>query len=364
MKNKILIDLERLRYPHSGLANVFRNIAKGIEIEIEDNNLDIQYFGPQAELSHFLNNDKIIPYQKWHRYIECFSKKYNLVHISHQGALHFRKNYKNTIKVLTLHDLNFLHEDLSERKKQKLYKRVNKSLENVDCLVCISHFVKEDFIKNRHLFTLKKLKDIVVIHNGIELPQKKNYELGKFEHLKSKKFILNIGVLFAKKNQKALVEMLPYIEEDLVLVASGEKEPYASEVREKIKNLGLEHRVHFLKNISEEEKYALIQHCEAMCHPSLAEGFGIPPIEAMALGKPVFLSNYTSLPEIGGNLAFYFNDFQPKEMANFYSEKMSFFRENRSLLEKQLRDWASKFSHHTMARNYLHLYHRLLNIKD
>ena len=54
------------------------------------------------------------------------------------------------------------------------------------------------------------------------------------------------------------------------------------------------------------KKNALLQHCQALCQPSLAEGFGIPPIEAMAFGRPVFLSKCTSLPEIGAEEAFLF----------------------------------------------------------
>ncbi|MDO4224627.1 MAG: glycosyltransferase family 1 protein, partial [Bergeyella zoohelcum] len=227
-------------------------------------------------------------------------------------------------------------------------------------IVCISEFVRQDFLKNKHLFNLKKLKDIVVIHNGIELPEDKNYDLGRFSHFKNKKYILNIGVLFEKKNQKSLVEMLPYVEEDLVLLASGEKEPYASKVRERIIELGISDRVHFLKNISEEEKYALIQNCTAMCHPSTAEGFGIPPIEAMAFGKPVFLSKYTSLPEIGGDKAFYFDNFNAKEMANTFNQKMELYNEHKEQLSAEIKRWASQFDFRIMAKNYMDFYQKLL----
>lgn len=358
MKKKILIDLERLRYPYTGLANVFRNIAKGIEVQFPSN--DVCYFGPEKELKKYISAEKIIPYQKWHKYFESFSHKFQLIHISNQGAPYFRKNYKNAIKILTLHDLNFLHENLSVKKRKKMHHRINKSFETVDYLVCISEFVKQDLLKNKHLFNFKKLKDIVVIHNGIEFPEQKKYDLGQFRDLRNKKYILNIGVLFDKKNQKSLVEMLPYIDEDLVLLASGEKEPYATKVREIINELGVSDRVHILKNVSEEEKYALIQHCEALCHPSIAEGFGIPPIEAMALGKPVFLSRYTSLPEIGGENAFYFDDFEPKEMANIFHSKMKLYRENKTEMQQELRKWASQFDYRTMAKNYYKFYQSLL----
>lgn len=355
---KVLLDLERLRYPNSGLANVMRNMAMVFEKK-ESLPFIINYFAPREKSLDFISDNKIITYRKWHKFLECFSKNYDIIHISHQGSPYFRKNYKNAIKILTLHDLNFLHEDLSHRKKKKLLDRVNKSLRYVDYIVCISEFVKQDFIKNKHLFTLEKLKDILVIYNGIELPVERKYDLGRFSFLENKKYILNIGVLFAKKNQKLLVEMLPYLEEDLVLVASGEKEPYATEIREKITELNFEDRVHFLNNISEEEKYALIQHCQAMCHPSLAEGFGIPPIEAMAFGKPVFLSTLTSLPEIGGDCAFYFKDLTPRKMAEFFQEKIKFYHLNEESLSMEIKKWANRFNRETMGKEYLNLYQKL-----
>lgn len=359
MQNKILIDLERLRYPNSGLANVFRNIAKGIEKQ--NNGLDIHYYGAKDELKKITPSEKIIPYRKWHKYYENFSQKFNLIHISNQGSWYFRRDYKNTIKVLTLHDLNFLYENISESKKRKLHFKINKSFENVDYIVCISNFVKQDLLKNKHLFNFKKLKEIVVIHNGIEFPKEKNYDLGQFSYLKDKKYILNIGVLLEKKNQKSLIEMLPYIEEDLVSVSSEEKEPYASEIKMRVKELGLEHRVHFLKNVSENEKYAIIQNCQALCHPSTAEGFGIPPIEAMAFGKPVFLSNKTSLPEIGGEQAFYFDDFNPKRMAEIFNNGMKKYREIPQMFSDNNKRWASQFDYKIMAKNYLDFYEKALS---
>ncbi len=215
--------------------------------------------------------------------------------------------------------------------------KVRSNVKNADYIVCISEYAKQSFIRNKRLFTFTKLKDIVVIHNGIHLPEHREYQLGKYSYLKDKKYILNIGVLFNKKNQLTLVDMLPYIKEDLVLIASDEKQPYADDVRRRIKELHLEQRVYFLRNLSEEEKYAVIQHSEAMCHPSIAEGFGIPPIEAMAFGKPVFLSTYTSLPEIGGDKAFYFDSFEPQLMAQLYQEKMDLYHENEKEMSQEIK---------------------------
>lgn len=359
MKKKLLIDLERLRYPHSGIASVFSHLAKGlVGLKSEFN---FKYYGPSAELEKSIPKSNIIPRKISDKFVEFFSSDYDLIHVSHQLSSYFSKNYRRSKKIVTLHDLNFLHEDLSPSKMQKMLALVNRNLQYADYIVCISHFVKDDFEKNKHRFTLKKLKKVEVIHNGIDFP-----EIGKCDNpllpsLQNKKFLLNIGVLFPKKNQLSLVKMLPHLDLDLdlVLVVSGSKKEYENLVLSEIKKLGLENRVHLLRDISNEEKFSLLKNCEALCQPSLAEGFGIPPIEAMYFGKPVFLSTFTSLPEVGGEIAFYFKDFEPKSMANVVNQGLEKYK-TQPEMQKQLSDWALQFDYKIMAQKYHDLYERIL----
>ncbi len=358
MKGSILIDLERLRYPNSGIANVFRYLAKGISAM--KSGFEIHLFGPEDEIKRSSLQFKVVPRRVSDKYFESFSNKYDIIHVSHQLSPYFSKDYSQAKKIVTLHDLNFLHENFSELKRFKMLKKVNRSLKYADYVVCISKFVKDDFEKNQNLFTLKKLKETAVIYNGFIFPENKTYSIEKFTELKNKKYLLNIGVLFPKKNQLSLIRMLPFIEEDLVLVASGSKRHYGEEVRHEIKRLGLEDRVHIMKHISDEEKFALIQNSEGLCQPSLAEGFGIPPIEAMFFGKPVFLSTYTSLPEVGGDLAFYFEDFDGQKMAEVIKNGLQKYKAHPEMQE-QMKEWALQFDYKIMAQKYLDFYQKVLN---
>ncbi|AQX04102.1 glycosyl transferase family 1 [Elizabethkingia meningoseptica] len=361
MKKRVLIDLERLRYPNSGIAAVFRNLAKGLKEYTTD--LEIEIFGPVEEISKSKFGFRVIPRKIWHKFLDGFSVKYHIIHVSHQFSSYFQSNYKSVLKVVTLHDLNFLHENLDENRKQKYINKVNNNLRYADYVVCISNFVKDDFIKHKHLFDLKKLKDVSTIYNGLKFPEKKGYSINpdsRISVLQNKKYLLNIGVLFPKKNQLSLIKMLSHLDEDLVLVVSGAKHDYESKINREIKRLKLDGRVHIFRNVSEEEKNILIENCEALCQPSLAEGFGIPPIEAMYFGKPVFLSKLTSLPEVGGEHAFYFNNFEAHHMAEVLKQGLYQY-ETQPDLQQQMIDWALQFDYKVTAKKYLDLYQKLLN---
>ena len=77
---------------------------------------------------------------------------------------------------------------------------------------------------------------------------------------------------------------------------------------------GLEERIILPGEISDMDKYWLYKNCEAFVFPSMYEGFGLPVIEAMNFGKPVFLSTFSSLPEVGGKYALYWENFDSQLM--------------------------------------------------
>jgi len=154
--------------------------------------------------------------------------------------------------------------------------------------------------------------------------------------------------------------MLAYTDFNLVLVYSDAKQEYKDYILREINKLNLQNRVYIYENISEDEKNFLIENSKALCHPSLAEGFGIPPIEAMYFEKPVFLSTLTSLPEIGGHCAFYFEDFDPKNMAKTLEQGLKEFKNNPELKLKTV-EWTNQFDYRVTSKKYLDLYQKILS---
>ncbi|VFB04738.1 glycosyltransferase, GG-Bacteroidales peptide system [Chryseobacterium taihuense] len=359
VKKNILIDVERLKYPRSGIANVCVALIKGLDEKLC--RFDYAFFGPKKNIPSTEKFFSIISWHFWHKFFPVNTNRFSLIHVTHQLSDYFHSINKNQKKVVTLHDLNFLHDSSSEKKIRKSIRKVQKNIGNADAIVFISEFVMNDFLKNKHLFKVKDEVKFQVIYNGLLFPERKDFQSRQQYNFINKRYILNIGVLFPKKNQEVLLDLISANDRDLVLVTSSAKSDYKERFLQKIKDLQLENRVHILENIDNEEKYYLLQNCESYCHPSLAEGFGIPPVEAMFFGKPVFLSNLTSLPEIGGDLAFYFDDFSMEAMCNSYESGMKIYNQYVDDYNDKLKNRAMKFGYTEMAVAYEKLYESLLS---
>lgn len=100
-----------------------------------------------------------------------------------------------------------------------------------------------------------------------------------------------------------LVEMMKYIPDNYQLILAGNTEgTYSEQIQERIFQLGLENRIMMPGKITDDDKYWLLSHCTALCFPSKLEGMGIPPIEAMRFGKPVFASTFSSIQKSAKNM--------------------------------------------------------------
>jgi glycosyltransferase involved in cell wall biosynthesis len=145
---------------------------------------------------------------------------------------------------------------------------------------------------------------------------------------------------------------------DHELVISGVETPYKAKIMEEAEKFGVTGRVKITGTISEEDKAWYYKNCTAFVFPSIAEGFGLPVIEAMHFGKPVFLSTHTSLPEIGGDAAFYFPSFEPTDMQAAFAKGMEEFEEEN--MEQKVIAHAMQFDWQKTAKEYLALYDELL----
>ena len=128
-------------------------------------------------------------------------------------------------------------------------------------------------------------------------------------------------------------------------------------IQKQIYEKNLENRVFLVGSVTEAEKSYLIENCHAFLFPSLLEGFGLPPVESMRRGKPTFVSQKTSLPEICGDHAYYFTSFDPHDMADVLAEGLKDFSESKV---NAMIAWAEQYTWKKAAKSYLDIYQNIL----
>jgi len=338
-KPKVIIDIERIKNQNTGLYTFCLALYNGLK---NRNDLEIYFYKPKNTLVSELN---VINY-KWYHKIFFRNKKNMIWHSTHQLSK-IIPNKKSKF-IYTIHDLNFLYTSKSNWKKKMLLSKIQSRIDRADYVTFISEFTKKDVYKYLNLDS-KKTK---VIYNGVSLK--------KFEFMERPikapdgKFIFSLGVITPKKNFHVLLPLVKKL--DLTLVISGQinDKKYAELIKKEAQNLNISERIIITNSISEEEKFWFMSNCDSFMFTSLSEGFGIPPIEAMLLGKPVFLSTKTSLPEIGGKVAYYFEDFNPENMYLVWKNGMEDYEINNK--KQDIINWASKFEWEKSCDEYAKIY--------
>jgi len=227
-----------------------------------------------------------------------------------------------------------------------------------DSIVAISEFTKGELLKYQdHLLA----ENIDVIYNGIEI--RPYPEARKPNYVSDRKFVLCLGVVRAKKNQKVLISFIEKLNNETDLIIAGNKTGnYAREIENEIKARGLQNRILLPGEVSDKEKYWLYNNAYAILFPSLFEGMGMPPIEAMRFGKPVFASKSSSIPEICKDNAFYWNNFNPDEMVMVYKEKTELFYSDKSYSDRAI-NFSLNYNWSRNVKDYLRLFERVLNVE-
>lgn len=212
--------------------------------------------------------------------------------------------------VITIHDMHFF---LLHSAKNYIYKLLfnflylrlkNKPIaRRAKTIISVSHYTKSEIVR---LLKVRESK-VIVIHNGISnifkpVEDKSKIEKLKKEHNIKRKYLLYVGSFMPHKNVKSLVlsykQLRDAIKEEYQLVLCGKKDSDYLNIYEVIKELDLNNNVVFIDFVSNRDLPALYSGAEIFVCPSLYEGFGLPPLEAMACGTPVISSNATALPEV------------------------------------------------------------------
>jgi glycosyltransferase involved in cell wall biosynthesis len=350
---KIILDCALMRFPDSGLYHYCLNLGEYVNRLLIKNGLEtMKFYVPRKEKYTFGDKGNTIVEESFHRFFKPFLWDCEIWHAPFQSGRIVPYHNKQIKVLLTIHDLNPLHEGKPLGEQKKSLAHTQKLIDRSNAIVCISEFCKQDVLKNCKV----QNKPIYVIHNGIHgvgAPQ-----LHSTSYRPVRPFLFGMGYVNRKKNFHVLLPLLQNTDVELIVAGKLDEPDYIEGILLEAKQNGIEDRLHVIGPVTENEKAWYLKNCTAFVHPSLAEGFGAPVVEAMSFGKPLFLSHLTSLPEIGGDAAFYFKTFEPEHMQQVFSNGIEEY--NRNGLEHKIIDRAKQFNWEQKAVEYLQVYKSLM----
>ena len=349
-KKKLLIDLSMQKHPYCGLGQVAMNYGNYFKEHYKalQENYELYLLLPKNKFGAFGSEVKYVNSHFLRKFFSFLNPRVDVWHSIHQCA-YFKPFGKHATYILTIHDYNFMYEK-TPKKAQKYLRKVQREIDRAQSIVAISTFTKTEVER----FSDLKGKQVEVISNGVEFLDVQKAQCPAVCAKNEKPFFFTIGLVRVKKNFHTLLDCMKLFPEKQLYIAGEATSNYAQNIQKRIENENITN-VKLLGIISNEERIWLYKNCEAFLFPSLFEGFGLPVIEAMQCGKPVFSSQETSLKEIGGDYAYFWDNFEPQHMKAVIDSNLQAFQNNTELQEKTIA-YAHSFSYEKHFEKYRELY--------
>jgi glycosyltransferase involved in cell wall biosynthesis len=320
---------------------------------------------PEIEWHIFLdkrNKDFTLPFRKDNIKIHYIWAKFNMVsnlfilpgHAKRLqlDAVLFQTFFmkKGTFKsIVFIHDILFKNYPQFFTWKERLYFKPLKWItSSADRVITTTEFVKKELIRFQYT---KPHQPIDIAPSGVTNIFKPYYQHDPtFLHYVKEKYklpefyLLFAGRLNARKNIRGLIKSLRFLDDkNISLVIVGEENWKAPEINELLSEQEIRKRIIFTGFIPDNELAAIYAMAKAFCFPSFAEGFGLPPLEAMASGIPVVVSDTTSMPEVCNHAALFIDPGNPKNIA----DQVNSLLKNETLYEQKKREgleWSRQYT--------------------
>ena len=318
---RLVLNASQVQQPLTGVGQYSYHLA---QLLMADPDLDIQFFyGTEWTKNLIIKEQSLGTLRPWirnnlpgayqlrrniHNYHLNKNAKLNSTFIYHELATLPLEFFGKT--VVTVHDISWIRFPQTHpiRRVKALNRYFEKSISNANALITDSIFIKNELIREFGIYS-EKINVIPLGVNSLYYPLDKNITekcLDKYS-IKYKNFYLTVGTLEPRKNLQLVLKAfknLPLtIRQNYPLVIVGVKGWKTHLLENLINPLVEAGQVKVLGYLQENELHHLFASASVLVYPSFYEGFGLPPLEAMASGTPVICSNVSAIPEVTGQAA-------------------------------------------------------------
>lgn len=261
----------------------------------------------------------------------------------------FSSKGKSFKSIVFIHDVLFKNFPQYFTWRERLYfKPLKWTSSAADRIITTTDYVKKELI---HYHFTRANQPIDLAPSGVTEIFKPPYRqdehflrLVKEKYQLPETYLLFTGRLNARKNIQGLVRSLPLLDDKAIkLIIVGEENWKVPQLKGLLSRKEIKDRVFFTGFVPDNELAAIYAMAKAFCFPSFAEGFGLPPLEAMASGVPVIVSNTTAMPEVCNSAALFMDPSDPKSIA----EKINSLLTNKNLYNKKSEEgleWSRQYT--------------------
>lgn len=373
---RIAIDARAVNwYRGTGIGTYTENLLRYLIFKNDTHDYQIYWSGDGYENFEKENIQISLSSKKHHRFFEQYyfpnnldKEKIGLYHIPQNGM-----GFSETIScktIVTIHDLipYIMPETVGKGYLSKFLREMPKIMENTEAIITVSEWSKKDILEffpmnpdKIHVTPLAAdMKYKPLNKENCRIFLKDNFGIDR-------PFILYIGGFSPRKNVKSLIlafaELYNQLDREIDLVIVGAKKDEGNTLAELSGNLDLASHIKFTGFVEENHLPILYNGCELFVYPSLYEGFGLPPLEAMSCGAPVIASSVTSIPEVVQDCAALFDPFDTKALTEILGKYLTSPMLCNEMVEKGLRR-AKDFSWAKTAEATLKVYEKILDMVE
>lgn len=320
---KVLYDYQGFIQHHGGVSRyhveLIKNLRKlGVECDVpfllsENIYLDeanIHHINPLSNWRHPIKNNVYKWFDQKNSLRTIGKGNFDIFHPTFLNPYYVGHTKGKTV-IPTMHDLNnekfpdYIDSSIVATKRKKV-------IENADHIIAISQQTKNDLIQ----FYNVEEEQISVVYHGID----QDIYVTDKKRLFEKPYILYVGGRNRYKNFSVFLKGFALVHDDIDLVCTGVA--FNSEELKLINELHLEQKIHQMF-VSNEQLNQLMAQAVAFVYPSIAEGFGMPILEAFRCGSPCIISNIMCFHEVAGDVAQYFNPEEPEDIATVISRTIN-----------------------------------------